>query len=154
MTETADGTKRRRDTFAPAVFVFMAVVTALTAWLVTRNWLDLFAQWDQEVYLPGRGGGGFVPAPVAVAVTTPILLFFMWMTLLTLRPALPKVKHLVSFGATLSTFVVCALIVIGALMLAPPDTSAMVCAIVGTAGILSLVAFFAIRSATRDPGEH
>ena len=134
-------------------FVFAMILAVALTWLTVSYWLALYDDWQGEVYLPGKQGGGFTSVVLAVTVVTPFAILAAWFPIYMLKPLFGRRRRFgrISFAVVLVTS--CALIIVGALVLAPADVTAMVSAVVGPVGALGLLMLISQLNALRRGDE-
>ena len=133
MTEVTapEPTAAKNDRFSRGQLIVMTLIAVGITWLAAYYWLELFADPRAEAYLPGKHGGGFIPVILAVCLTTPPALLLSWFALLTLKPLVKNRHRFDGITFTAVAVVQSALIIVGSVALAAPETTAVVAAIVG-----------------------
>lgn len=151
--EASPAAKPKREGFSLFGFVFALVLAVGATWLTVSYWLALYADWQAEVYLPGKYGGGSAPVVLAVMTVTPFTIVVDWLLIHMLRPLFPPARRFGRISFAVVLIASCALIIVGALLLAPADVTAMVSAVVAPVGVLTVLVLISQLNALRRGDE-
>ena len=119
------------------LLVLLVGAIAFTA-LSVGHWLALFS--GTPVNMPDKTGTAqYFPAAFAVCLSTPLAALFIVGASFLVKPLFPKADRFAQTSLAVVLTFAAAAVVIGALLLAPADTLAMVVVITVPVGVLALL---------------